>query len=120
MPTYTENDLDGLEEAAENASPDHQTIALEFVAGVLEENSITYGVMGGMNFYLRGSGRATGDVDIAVDNPPRMGDLLTVFDNQERLVPRSSPSYITHSLLTPLPLTYYLRPCRLMNSTAFC
>ncbi|KAK1767438.1 hypothetical protein QBC33DRAFT_68820 [Phialemonium atrogriseum] len=85
MPTYTEDDLDGLEEAAENASPDQQSIGLEFVAGVLEGNSITYGVMGGMNFYLPGSGRATGDVDIAVDNPPRMGDLLTVFDNQERV-----------------------------------
>lgn len=37
--------------------------------------------MGGMNFYLRGSGRTTGDVDIAVDNPPRMEALLRIFNS---------------------------------------
>ncbi|PNH26968.1 hypothetical protein VD0002_g6671 [Verticillium dahliae] len=67
MPNYTEDDLEHLEESAEMARPGHQAQALALVAGVLERNAIAYGVMGGMNFYLRGSGRTTGDVDIAVD-----------------------------------------------------
>ncbi|EGY23288.1 uncharacterized protein VDAG_04726 [Verticillium dahliae VdLs.17] len=81
MPNYTEDDLEHLEESAEMARPGHQAQALALVAGVLERNAIAYGVMGGMNFYLRGSGRTTGDVDIAVDNPPRMEALLSIFNS---------------------------------------
>ncbi|KAK7422971.1 hypothetical protein QQX98_001261 [Neonectria punicea] len=83
MPLYREEDLDDLEISAENANPDEQSVALGRVVRIFEENAITYGVMGGMNFYLRGSGRTTGDVDIAVDNRPRMDALLDVFNNQE-------------------------------------
>ncbi|KAG7145250.1 hypothetical protein HYQ46_006015 [Verticillium longisporum] len=86
MPNYTEDDLEHLEESAETARPGHQSQALAFVAGILERNAIAYGVMGGMNFYLRGSGRTTGDVDIAVDNPPRMEALLSIFNSHRRLV----------------------------------
>ncbi|KAG7135020.1 hypothetical protein HYQ45_007088 [Verticillium longisporum] len=85
MPNYTEDDLEHLEESAETARPGHQSQALAFVAGILERNAIAYGVMGGMNFYLRGSGRTTGDVDIAVDNPPRMEALLSIFNSHRRV-----------------------------------
>ncbi|CRK30354.1 hypothetical protein BN1708_000886 [Verticillium longisporum] len=85
MPNYTEDDLEHLEESAETARPGHQSQALAFVAGILERNAIAYGVMGGMNFYLRGSGRTTGDVDIAVDNPPRMEALLSIFNSHRRM-----------------------------------
>ena len=86
MPTYTIEDLDDLEVAAEAASSLQQSTALALVVSIFERNSITYGVIGGMNFYLRGSKRTTLDVDIAVDNRPRMDDLLDIFNNQQRLV----------------------------------
>lgn len=86
MPSYTDDQLDDLEEAAETSTPQDQKAALAIVSGLLERNAISYGVMGGMNFYLRGSGRATGDVDIAVDNPPRMDSLLTIFNSHPKSV----------------------------------
>ncbi|KAK2602273.1 hypothetical protein N8I77_008822 [Diaporthe amygdali] len=85
MPSYTDDQLDDLEEAAETSTPQDQKAALAIVSGLLERNAISYGVMGGMNFYLRGSGRATGDVDIAVDNPPRMDSLLTIFNSHPNI-----------------------------------
>ncbi|KAG8158094.1 hypothetical protein KVR01_011855 [Diaporthe batatas] len=81
MPSYTMDQLDDLEEQSESTPPHYQTLALALVSGLLEANAISYGVMGGMNFYLRGSGRATGDIDIAVDNQPRMDNLLNIFNN---------------------------------------
>ena len=87
MPTYTVEDLEDLEEASESATPIEQSTALALVANVLEGSSIAYGVIGGMNFYLRGSGRTTGDVDIAVDRRPRMDALLNLFNSQQRLIP---------------------------------
>ncbi|RNJ58301.1 hypothetical protein D7B24_004941 [Verticillium nonalfalfae] len=84
MPYYTEDRLEYLEESAQTARPGDQSQALALVAGILERNAIAYGVMGGMNFYLRGSSRTTGDVDIAVDNPPRMEALLSIFNSHER------------------------------------
>ncbi|POS76765.1 hypothetical protein DHEL01_v204830 [Diaporthe helianthi] len=83
MPSYTIDQLDDLEEQAESTPPQYQTAALALVSRLLEDNAITYGVMGGMNFYLRGSGRATGDIDIAVDNRPRMDSLLDIFNNHK-------------------------------------
>lgn len=83
MPTYTVDDLDDLEDAAENATEAHLSTALTVVAGLFEANSVVYGVMGGMNFNVRGSGRTTHDVDIAVDNRPRMDALLSIFDNRQ-------------------------------------
>lgn len=79
MPTYTNDDLDDLEMAAETATPNQQLEALAFMVRTFESNGIAYAVMGGMDFYLRGSGRLTTDVDIAVDNPPPMADILGVF-----------------------------------------
>ncbi|KAH8663797.1 hypothetical protein BGZ61DRAFT_539102 [Ilyonectria robusta] len=89
MPSYQADDLDDLEFAAEGASPDQQSIASSRVVRIFEENTITYGVMGGMNFYLRGSGRTTGDVDIAVHNRPRMDALLDIFNSYQGSVRRS-------------------------------
>lgn len=90
MPAYTMDDLDDLEEQAESSGPMHQIPALALVSGLLESNRIPYGVMGGMNFYLRGSQRVTGDVDIAVDNPPRMDALLNIFNGHPKLVSTNS------------------------------
>lgn len=87
MPSYTFDQLDDLEEQAEDTPPQHQRVALALISGLLEQHAITYGLMGGMNFYLRGSGRTTGDVDIAVDNPPRMDSLLNIFNNNSESVP---------------------------------
>lgn len=86
MPTYTNDDLDDLEMAAETAAPNQQLEALAFVAKSFESNGIAYAVMGGMNFHLRGSGRLTTDVDIAVDHPPPMAEILGVFSNCPRSV----------------------------------
>ena len=47
MPTYTNDDLDDLELAAEASSPDQQAHALAFMVSVFESNRIAYGVMGG-------------------------------------------------------------------------
>jgi hypothetical protein len=98
MPSYSIDDLDDLELAAEAANPEQQLAALEFVATMFEENSIVYGIMGGFNFYLRGSGRTTDDVDIAVDNPPRMDAVLDIFNDQQRLVPRVLESLLPQYL----------------------
>lgn len=97
MPLYRDEDLEDLEIAAEEANPDEQAVALSHVVRVFEENRIIYGVMGGMNFYLRGSGRATGDVDIAVDNRPRMDALLDVFNNRQESVLSSSLALFLYS-----------------------
>lgn len=87
MPLYTDDDHDDLVDAAMNANPRQQREGLARVAGILEQSAIAYGVMGGMNFYLRGSGRTTGDIDLAVDNPPRMETLLRIFDDKPESVP---------------------------------
>lgn len=83
MPSYTLEGLDDLEMSAETATPEDQKVALAFVVGILEDIPIGYGVMGGMNFHLRGSGRTTTDIDVAIDNSPRMRDLLRVFDSEK-------------------------------------
>jgi hypothetical protein len=88
MPSYTIDELDDLEQQAQNTPPQFQRAALGLVSSLLEENAITYGLIGGMNFYIRGSGRTTGDIDIAVDNRPRMDSLLNIFnDHRESVVP---------------------------------
>lgn len=81
MPTYTDDDHDEMVEIASDARPDCQKEALAIIVDILERNQIAYGIMGGMNFFLRGSDRMTHDVDIAVDNPPRLDALLSLFEN---------------------------------------
>ncbi|KAK3936459.1 hypothetical protein QBC46DRAFT_296196 [Diplogelasinospora grovesii] len=82
MPNYTVGELDDLEEAAESATPNQLAAALALISRIFEQNAITYAVLGGMNFYVRGSGRTTTDVDIAVDNRPRMDALLDILSAQ--------------------------------------
>ena len=84
MPKYTLDEQDDLEEAAEAPSDEEQSEALRVIAQILEQNSIAYGVMGGMNAFYRGSGRTTTDVDIAVDNPPKMEVLLDIFNDHPK------------------------------------
>lgn len=86
MPKYTLDDLDDLEEAAAHAKPVEQSRALREVTEVLEQEFISYAVIGGMNFYLRGSGRTTSDVNIAVNDSPRMDAILGLFDPDQKLV----------------------------------
>lgn len=86
MPSYTLDQLDDLEMATEDSSPADQRAALAYVAGLLEQHSITYGVTGGINFYLRGSGRTTEDIDIVVDNAPRMDAILDIFNTSSKSV----------------------------------
>lgn len=81
MPTYTDDDHDEMLVMAARTNSDSQMEALEIVVDILERNRIAYGIMGGMNFFLRGSDRTTQDVDIAVDKPPRLNVLLSLFEN---------------------------------------
>jgi predicted nucleotidyltransferase len=84
MPKYTLDEQDDLEDAAEAPRPDAQSKALQLIAQILEQHSIAYAVMGGMNVFLRGSLRTTTDVDIAVDNPPKMEVLLDIFNDHSK------------------------------------
>ena len=47
MPLYSEDQLANLKEVSKSAGPDQQTVASTLVARILEQNDITYGVMGG-------------------------------------------------------------------------
>ncbi|KAK4100772.1 hypothetical protein N658DRAFT_496859 [Parathielavia hyrcaniae] len=93
---YPPADLDDLEEEAESARPGHQKIPLEAVADIFNSNQVVYGLMGGMNFYLRGSGRATQDVDIAVSNgAPSLEVALTLLNPDDRITrPRNKMSWV--------------------------
>lgn len=86
MPCYTLDKLDDLEIAAEKANKINQKAALIIITGLLEQHNITYGIIGGMNFYLRGSGRTTEDIDIAVDNMPRIDSFLEKLDSHSKSV----------------------------------
>ncbi|EEY23381.1 predicted protein [Verticillium alfalfae VaMs.102] len=80
MPHYTQDDVTRLEMRTKHSGPDQMMQALAVVVGILERKKISYGVMGTMNLFLCGSGRSMGRVDIAVDSPPRIEDLLRLFD----------------------------------------
>ncbi|KAJ9300689.1 hypothetical protein DTO271G3_1853 [Paecilomyces variotii] len=62
------------------------TSAAFFVAGILEQAGIQYGIMGGMAVKLMGGMRDTRDVDIAFDAPGKMRDLWRVLEVQTRLI----------------------------------
>ncbi|KAJ4387218.1 hypothetical protein N0V93_007807 [Gnomoniopsis smithogilvyi] len=85
MPFYTLSEQDDLEEQSGVTPTTFQTSALILVSSLLEQHRITYGLIGGMNFCLRGSGRTTSDIDIAVDNRPRMETLLDIFNNDRNI-----------------------------------
>lgn len=83
---YSVNDLDDYEEEAEGADAQHQTAALKIIAAILNNARVTYGLMGGMNFYLRGSGRTTQDVDLAVSRSTSLSAVLDLLNNESAYV----------------------------------
>ncbi|KAK3940927.1 hypothetical protein QBC46DRAFT_353750 [Diplogelasinospora grovesii] len=86
-----EDALYDLEVAAEKARPDQQKAALNIVADIFNAAGLAYGLMGGMNFYLRGSGRTTQDVDVAVTRQFQLGQILDLLNNEDRITrPRTA------------------------------
>lgn len=84
---YPPADLDELEEAATEATPGQQKEALQIVADIFNRHQLPYGLMGGMNFYFRGSGRSTDDVDLAVTGAQSLQATLDLLNEDERWVP---------------------------------
>jgi hypothetical protein len=80
---YPPADLDDLEEAAAQATADHQREALQVVADIFNAHQLPYGLMGGMNFYLRGSGRTTEDADLAVTGTQSLQATLDLLNEEE-------------------------------------
>ncbi|KAK4235159.1 hypothetical protein C8A03DRAFT_18062 [Achaetomium macrosporum] len=92
---YPPADLDELEEAATNATPNHQKEALQIIADIFHHHNLPYGLMGGMNFYFRGSGRSTDDVDLAVTGTQSLEETLDLLNDDERIIrPRNKMSWI--------------------------
>ncbi len=75
----TLDELEGLEDKAGHANPDQQRAALQIVADIFNHNQLTYALMGGMNFFLRGSGRTTEDVDLAVTGDRKLEETLDLL-----------------------------------------
>lgn len=90
---YSVVDLDEFEEEAESADAQHQTAALKIIASILNNAGVTYGLMGGMNFYLRGSGRTTQDVDLAVGRSNSLSAVLDLLNNERSYVFCHHPPY---------------------------
>ena len=65
--TYTADELDDLEELASDPSDANLRRASNYMVHLLAESRVGHGLMGGYSLYLRGSGRRTIDVDIAVN-----------------------------------------------------
>ncbi len=81
---YPPADLDDLEEEAETATPEQQRRGLQVVADIFNAAGLPYALMGGMNFYLRGSGRTTQDVDLAVSGAVQLEAILNLLNNESR------------------------------------
>ncbi|KAK3906124.1 hypothetical protein C8A05DRAFT_29989 [Staphylotrichum tortipilum] len=82
---YPPADLDDLEEEAESATPQQQRAALQIIGDIFNGTGLAYALMGGMNFFLRGSGRATQDVDLAVSGTVQLAAILDMLNNDERI-----------------------------------
>lgn len=63
--------------------------AAVFIAGLLEQAGIPYGLMGGLAVGLMGSNRTTRDVDIAFQAPGKMNDLWKIVEPEPRYVSQS-------------------------------
>lgn len=81
---YPPEDLDDLEELAESATGPHLEAALQIIAAHFRDAHLAYGVMGGFNFYVRGSGRATQDVDVAVSKNRSLEATLGLLSDDNR------------------------------------
>ncbi|KAK4152575.1 hypothetical protein C8A00DRAFT_16135 [Chaetomidium leptoderma] len=92
---YPPADLDELEEIATEATPDQQREALQMIADVFHHHQLPYGLMGGMNFYFRGSSRTTDDVDLAVTGSQSLQATLDLLNDAERVTrPRNKMSWM--------------------------
>ncbi|KAJ4289258.1 hypothetical protein N0V88_007008 [Collariella sp. IMI 366227] len=88
-------DLDELEEAATAVSPEQQKEGLQVVADIFSTHDLPYGVVGGANFYLRGSGRTTDDVDVAVTGNKSLEAALDLLNDEKRVTqPRIKMSWL--------------------------
>ncbi|KAH6848027.1 hypothetical protein B0I37DRAFT_156188 [Chaetomium sp. MPI-CAGE-AT-0009] len=92
---YPPADLDELEEVATEATVSQQIEALQRIADIFNHHKLPYGLMGGMNFYLRGSGRTTDDVDLAVTGSQSLQTTLDLLNHDERVTrPRNKMSWM--------------------------
>ncbi|KAK3686139.1 hypothetical protein B0T22DRAFT_492930 [Podospora appendiculata] len=81
----TIDELDDLEEEALDSTQTQRLETLVIVATIFNQNKLGYGLIGGTNFFLRGSNRTTTDVDIAVSNDRPMADVLNLFNDEPRI-----------------------------------
>ncbi len=72
---------------AAHAQIRHLEAALQIIANIFERRGLVYAVMGGMNFYLRGSPRTTRDVDLTVDGRWQLDNVLYLLNNDSRYAP---------------------------------
>lgn len=80
--TYTPHEMMRLIATANTALDQHLFAATEYVTELLTQNRVSYTIMGGFSLRLRGSDRATHDVDIAVGCD--MNRLLQLIRPQTR------------------------------------
>lgn len=76
------NDLDDLEEQSANAGPEDFAAARDYMLAALHRANIPASLMGGYSLQMRGSERATFDIDIGVR--ARISDLKNAVKNDGR------------------------------------
>jgi hypothetical protein len=76
------NDLEDLEEQSASAGPENFAAATDYMLAALHRANIPASLMGGYSLQMRGSGRATLDIDIGVR--ARISDLKNAVKNDER------------------------------------
>lgn len=76
------DDLDDLEEQSANAGPANFAAARDYMLAALHRANIPASLMGGYSLQMRGSGRATIDIDIGVR--ARMSDLKKAVKSDAR------------------------------------
>jgi hypothetical protein len=82
---YSRADLLELEQEAESVRPREQETALQILGEIFyNNNQLAHALMGGMNFYWRGSGRTTHDVDVAVTAGQSLEATLNVLNEDDR------------------------------------
>lgn len=108
--TYqTLDELDDLEESSLDCTTTHRLEALCIVARVFNANNLEYGLIGGTNFYLRGSDRTTTDVDIAISGKWSLAQVLDMLGDDDRYVFYSSLADIS-GLVVHILYTCYTSP----------
>ncbi|KAI9729158.1 MAG: hypothetical protein M1834_007065 [Cirrosporium novae-zelandiae] len=88
--TYTADHFPSLMVASQNADNRNLISAADYLAQILQTNGVVFAFMGGFAVNLRGSGRTTHDVDIAVGTT--MLELRQTFIQQQRVVLPAGPT----------------------------